>query len=260
MIFAVNDMLKCQHIDSTVNLEITTLKLPSRMLRPIKQELVAELQRSIGNAGLFQPIVVRKIKDGYEVVFGNHRLEACKRLGMKRIDAIVADFNEDEAFLARVSENLLRNNYINPIEEAEGYRMLVNKGWTIDAIGQKVGKSDSYICERLGILKHLSHEVRSEILKGSLTPSHAEIISRIHDAPLQRKIASLVARKRLSVHTLERMVMSGPLPTEVQLTQVTGECVVRIPKEFVKAAGLDTGQRLLIYAKRGRLILEKAEW
>jgi ParB family chromosome partitioning protein len=248
---------KCQHIDSTVNLEINALKSPSWMLRPLKEELIAELERSIRNTGLLQPIVVRKVEDGHEVVFGNHRLEACKRLGMNRISAIVADFSEDEAFLARVSENLLRNTYINPIEEAEGYRMLVSKGWSIDAIGLKVGKSDSYICERLGILERLSHEVRSQVLQGSLTPSHAEIISRIRDTSLQEMIASLVVRKRLSVHTLENMIKNVPLPTQVQITRVSGEYIVRIPHEFAKVVGLESDQRLFIYARRGKLILEK---
>ena len=243
---------------SPVELDIDVLKSPSCTLRPLKQELIVELQRSIQNTGLLQPIVVRKAENGYEVVFGNHRLEACKQLGMKWIEAVVTEFSEDEAFIARVSENLLRNNYINPIEEAEGYRRLVGKGWTVDEIGMKVGKSDSYICERLGILKHLSREVRSKILEGSLTPSHAEIIARIRDEAMQEQITGLVVRKRLSVHTLEQMVKTGPLQTEVQMIHDRSEYVVRIPQEFVKIAQLESDPRVFIQAKRGRLILEKA--
>ena len=247
-----------EQINATVKLEIDAIKSPVWTLRPLKGELIVELQRSIKNAGLLQPIVVRRVKDGYELVFGNHRLEACKRLGIKRIAAIVANFSEDEAFLARVSENLLRNTYINPLEEAEGYRMLVHKGWSIVEISMKVGKSDSYISERLGILENLSHEIRSHVLDGSLTPSHAEIISRIHDAPQQEKIANLVVGKRLSVHTLENMLKTVSIPTEVQIVRVPGQYVLRIPEELMSAANLHASRSLFVYAKRGRLILERA--
>lgn len=61
---------------------------------------------------------------------------ACRRLGMEYISAIIKPFAEEDSFLARVSENLLRNSYIDTIEEAEGYKMLVEKGWTLNAIAE----------------------------------------------------------------------------------------------------------------------------
>src|SRR5208282_3929081 len=110
-------------IETIQTIELDQLESPAWLLRPIDQELVTELARSIQNTGLLQPIVVRRSTRGYEVVFGNHRLEACKHLGFHQIKALVKTCSDDEAFLARVSENLLRNSYIDPIQEAEGYRM-----------------------------------------------------------------------------------------------------------------------------------------
>jgi ParB family chromosome partitioning protein len=175
--------------ESSVSVELTRLKSPSWLLRPLDLRIVAELERSIANVGLLQPIVVRRCENGFEVVFGNHRLEACRRLRLQRVSVIVRQFSAEEAFLARLSENLIRNSYVDPVEEAKGYKTLVENGWTIDAIGRRLGKSDSYVSERLGLLERLSEKIRSDVSKGFLTPSHAEIISRIRDPAIQKEVA-----------------------------------------------------------------------
>jgi ParB/RepB/Spo0J family partition protein len=216
-------------------LELDSLKPSSRMLRPINQEVVRELERSIETMGVLQPIVVRECRPGYEIVFGNHRVEACRRLGMKCIRAVVREFNEDDSFLARVSENLARNNYVDPIAEAEGYRTLMNRGWTLGSIGQKIGKSDSYVCERLALLDHLHHSTVTKIRTGNLTASHAELLSRIQDPIKQKELADLIVKKRLSVRTLENMLNGTPSPIRVPLENTNRDLCVRIPREFLAA-------------------------
>jgi ParB/RepB/Spo0J family partition protein len=246
---------------SIIEVEVAELKAPSLLLRPIDNETVAQLARSIQHAGLLQPIMVRRDSQGYEVVFGVHRLEACRRLGMQRIPAIVSSRNADESILARISENLLRNTYMNPIEEAEGYKRLVAGGWTINAIGQKIGKCDSYVCERLAILDRLSHKLRGEISSevGRLTASHAELISRIRDRTRQNVVAELVRRKRLSVRALEDMLNGVPPPTKVLAQNVTGGYSVEIPDEFARAMGLAGAQYLHMYFRGAKLILENLD-
>ena len=241
-----------------LDLEIDRLKPPLWRLRPINEENVAELMRSIRNMGLLQPVVVRKLHDGYQVVFGNHRIEACRRLGMKKITAIVNDFSDDEAFLARVTENLLRNTHMNAIEEAEGYRMLVNNGWTINAIGSKVGKCDSYICERLALLQNLDSRLQARVSNGSkhLTPSHAELLSRIPDKDRQAEIARLIESRRLSVRALENLLNGVPLPTKVRVEYESSNCYVQIPNDFAKALGLKDSQCLHMYIRGHKLVLE----
>ena len=239
----------------TVNLD--ELAPPTWILRPIKNELVDELERSIQNAGLLQPIVVRKKHAGYEVVFGNHRLQACRRLGIKRIKTLVKSFDDDESFLARISENLIRNTYVDPMEEARGYKMLVGKGWTINAIGRKVGKCDSYISERLGLLKNLSERVRSEMTNGSLTPSHAELISRIKDRDIQNEMAELVKKRRLSVRSLESILKNAPPPTKIRTeSNRDDEYTIKIPKQFAQAMGFKASNELFAYMQGKKLVLE----
>ena len=127
-------------------LELDSLKASSWTLRPINQETVKELERSIQTIGVLQPIVVRECPPGYEIVFGNHRVEACRRLGMRYIRAVIREFNEEDSFLARVSENLARNNYVDPIAEAEGYRTLMNRGWTLArSVGRSTNLTVTYV-------------------------------------------------------------------------------------------------------------------
>ena len=243
-------------LNDCVELSIHKLRSPSWVLRPIDPRIVAELARSIETSGLLQPILARERGDGYEVVFGNHRLEACKQLGMKTIPTIVQCLGDAECFLARVSENLVRNSYVNPIEEAKGYKMLVAQGWSIDSIGRRVGKSDSYVCERLALLDRLDDNLQSKIENGSLTPSHGELLARIRSRGKRTEIAELIEKKRLSVRTVEEMLRSGPLPERTRAERVCDELCIRIPNEFAEAAGISDSQPLYMYLSGNKLILE----
>jgi ParB family transcriptional regulator, chromosome partitioning protein len=242
-----------------VDLELARLRTPSWALRPVKDELVRELERSIKANGLLQPIVVRAVRGGYEIVFGNHRVEACRRLGLMHIRAIIREFTEEEAFLARASENLVRNSYVDPIEEAEGYRMLIGKGWTINAIAHRIGKCDSYVCERLALLERLDSKVLTKLADRKLTASHAELISRIPDPSRQNELAELVAKKRLSVRSLERMLSRAPPPTKVCVETISNNFYVRIPQEYSQIIGLRDEDQLFLYMRGKKIILETGE-
>jgi len=156
-------------------------------------------------------VLVRPLADGYELVFGLHRLEACKRLGWKTIPAIIRKVSNDEAFIMNVVENLQRNVHINPISEAQGYKCLIKRGWTVVKIAEKIGKSCSYVCDRLRVLNRLHPKVRERLSfprgkTSAITVSHAEHLSLIEDAKQQLTLAELVMEKGLSVRQLERKV------------------------------------------------------
>jgi ParB family chromosome partitioning protein len=214
--------------------------------------------RSIENMGVLQPISVRRCEEGFEVVFGTHRVEACRRLGIKRIPAVISEFSEDEAFLAGITENLLRNTSINPIEEAKGYRALLRKGWTINEIARRVGKADSYVSERLSLLDRLDSSLQSILANGDrgLTPSHAELLSRISNGVQQKEIAGLVQSGKLSVRALEDLLRQVPRPTRIKIEDVSGSFCIRIPDVFVKALGLRVGQYLRMHVRGSKLTLE----
>lgn len=242
-----------------IEVNVDELLPPRWTLRPLKEEVVVELMRSIRTTGLLQPMVVRQHHDGFELVFGNHRLEACRRIGMKRVRVSLRDFSEEEAFLARVSENLLRNSFVDPVEEAEGYGMLVRKGWTINAIGEMVGKCDSYICERMGLLERLCEDLRKKVSRGLITASHAELISRISDPIRQDEVAQLVRKKKLSVRSLETYLHDLPPPTKIRAERKEGEYYLRIPEEFANAIGIETGRQVFMYIRgKRKLVIENA--
>jgi len=246
------------YFNPPTDLDLDSLKSPSWILRPIDNQTVEELARSIANMGLLQPIVVRRRELEYEVVFGNHRVEACRRVGMKRIPAFIRDFNEDEVFLARISENLVRNSFVNPIEEARGYRMLIKNGWTINTVGRKIGKGDSYVCERLAMLDRLGRDLfaKAYTKKGHLTPSPFELLSRVGDTGRQKELAELVEKRRLSVRALEDILNGVPLPTKVTIEDNCGALFVRIPTEYAATMEVTAGQTVRMYARGRKLVLE----
>lgn len=246
-------------VDEIKELEITKLETPEYILRPLNTEVVAELARSIGGIGLLQPLLVRNTGKSYEVVFGNHRLEACKSLGMTSLPVVVRTLNDDEAFLARLAENLLRNSFVNPIEEAEGYKMLMSKGWSINAIGRKIGKCDSYVCERLALLERLTQNIRTRMIEGKskLSPSHAELISRIDDQKMQEKVAADVEKRKLSVRSLEDIISGVPMPTKVQIGWSDGY-YIPIPKNYAEALNLARGSSVAIKMRGKKLVVDHA--
>ena len=134
--------------------------------------------------------------------------------------------------------------------------MLMNRGWTLSSIGRRIGKSDSYVCERLALLDHLHHSTATKIRAGNLTASHAEILSRIRDPTKQKELADLIVKKRLSVRTLENMLKGISSPIRILVENTDPNLCVRIPTEFLAALTADgSTPRSLLMRVRGRTIV-----
>ncbi len=237
--------------------EVNQILPPKWLLRPIDVNLVTELARSIRHTRLLQPIIIRPRDDaGYEIVCGNHRFCAVKSLGIGMVEAIVCELSDDDAFLMRLSENLLRNTSVDPIQEANGYKMLLERGWTINAIANKIGKSDSYICERLSLVNRLDSHVKSKLSAGILTPSHAELLSKVKNRQRQIEVAELVERKKLSVRTLQHYLDGVPAPRKLEVETEGDFKVIRIPQEFTDAVGIDSERYAHVYVEGRKLIIE----
>jgi ParB family chromosome partitioning protein len=116
---------------SIQEIDVQEILPTSISLRLVDEKTVGELMESVRLNGLLQPITVRPVDEKqFRLVFGSHRLEAVKRLGRKKISAIVREISDEESFLMNVTENLQRNAYVSPIAEARGYKHLISKGWT----------------------------------------------------------------------------------------------------------------------------------
>jgi len=176
-----------------------TLKLALERIVPSKtnprknfdKAEMAELEASIKEHDVIQPILVRPIdgngKPLFEIVAGERRFRAARSLGLSEIPAIQRELSDEEARQIQVIENLQRSD-LHPLEEAEGYKGLIEKHkLTPEDIAAKVGKSKTYVYQRLKLLS-LSPAARAHFLKGTLSPSVALLFARIPDARLQAHV------------------------------------------------------------------------
>jgi len=142
-------------------------------------EGIEELAENIKQHGLLTPILVRPImsRDIFEIVNGERRFRACQLLEMETIRAEVKELDDDTAYMLALIENVQRDN-LTPIEEAESYQRLILTGLTQEEMGEKIGKSQSYIASKLRMLK-LPPGVRHFIAVGALSEGHGKQILKL---------------------------------------------------------------------------------
>ena len=182
---------------------------PSKFsLRPIDEKVVEELTQSIQAQGLLQPIMVRPVgEDSWELVFGNHRLEACKRLGWKTMPCRVCEMDDAKAFMTVEVENLQKNSFIDPIQEAKGFEMLKREGHSESKIGKGIGKTQQYVSARLGLLR-LEPEIQALITSRLVTAEHGYELSKVEDQKKRAILAELSRKDRedsLNLNELREM-------------------------------------------------------
>ncbi len=153
-----------------------------RMIRPspfeVRQNLdkndpeFKSLTSSIKEHGLLQPILIRPIQHGFELVAGYRRLEACRTLRWRFIQCKISDISDKQAYEIQISENIQRKA-LNPIEEAEAFKKYVDEfGWGgIAELAQKINKSSEYISHRIQLLR-LGAQARQQIIHKSISASH----------------------------------------------------------------------------------------
>jgi len=169
------------------------------------EEKINELAQSIKTYGLLQPIIVRPKGDQYELVVGERRLIACRRLGWTSIRGMIKNISDNAVATVALIENLQRHN-LSFIEEAEGYSRLINEfNLTQEVLAQRLGKSQSTIANKLRLLK-LPKEVLQYLEHESFTERHARALLKLNEEKLQLKIAKEIAEKGLNVKQTEQKV------------------------------------------------------
>jgi len=145
-------------------------------VNPLRDELgpLDSLILSIKEKGLLQPIVVRPVESAFEVIAGNRRLEACKKLSLKKIPCYIVGLDERQAYEVSLIENIQRRN-LSPIEEAKAFRTYVDeKGYgAISELAIRIGKSEPYVSRRLALLE-LPDYIQKELIRRRITQSTAE--------------------------------------------------------------------------------------
>lgn len=164
-----------------------------------------ELADSIQEHGVIQPLIVRTVDNGYELVAGERRWRAARLAGLKVVPCLLRQLTEEENALIAIIENMQRED-LNPIEEAEGLnRMIDSFGLTQDLVSKSVGKSRPYITNSLRLLK-LPLEIKELLSKGDLTPGHGRALLAMSDVKVQLAVAQKIVEEGLSVRTVEAMV------------------------------------------------------
>lgn len=163
-----------------------------------------ELADSIKEHGVFEPIIVKKSIKGYELVAGERRTKASKLAGLETIPAIVKDFNDQEMMEIALLENIQREN-LSPIEEAQAYKNFMTKmNMTQEELAKRFGKSRSHITNLLGLL-NLPNEVQKDVIKGSISMSHARVLSKLEDKEQILNLTSKIKEEGISVRELENI-------------------------------------------------------
>ncbi|HXG82023.1 MAG TPA: ParB/RepB/Spo0J family partition protein, partial [Sphingomicrobium sp.] len=182
---------------------------PAQPRQIFDEEALAELAASIAERGVLQPILVRPVDDGFELVAGERRWRAAQRAQLHEIPAIIREFDEESRAEVALIENIQREN-LNAIEEAEAYRRLISGyGHSQEVVGKLVGKSRSHVANLLRLLE-LPESVRLMLLRGDISMGHARAILT---APDPEALANEIVEGDLSVRQAEhlaRKVRPGP--------------------------------------------------
>ena len=179
--------------------------------KKFNQESLEQLSKSIKNNGLVQPIILRKSKknEDFELIAGERRLRAARILKLDKIPSIVINVDDKKAFEIGLVENLQRDD-LSPVEEAEGYKRLINEfSYTQEQLSEVVSKSRSHIANLLRILQ-LPEKVKKYILDGNLSLGHARCLVGYVGAV---ELAERIVKEGLSVRYVERLFHQKDLNT-----------------------------------------------
>ena len=163
------------------------------------------LADSIRSHGIVQPLLVRRRGDGFELIAGERRWRAARLAGITRVPVIVKEVPDESLLEIALIENIQREN-LNPIEEAQAYKKLIETvGLTQEALASRVGRDRSYITNYLRLLR-LPDDLQQLVKEGRLSTGHARTLLALSHADLQRRLARQIIDNGLSVRATEQLV------------------------------------------------------
>ncbi|MDG5789411.1 nucleoid occlusion protein [Evansella sp. AB-P1] len=170
-----------------------------------QDDRIEELAQTIKTHGIIQPIVVRIRDDQYEIIAGERRWRAVKKLGWETIPGIIKEFNDSQTASVALIENLQREG-LTSIEEAAAYAKLLDiHNLTQESLAQRLGKGQSTIANKLRLL-HLPESVQSALLERKITERHARALIGLKDVEQQEKILQRIISEELNVKQTEEVI------------------------------------------------------
>lgn len=229
---------------------------PNQPRKHFDEEELQALSDSIAEHGLLQPLAVREMPEGYyQIIAGERRWRAARMAGLAEVPVVVIEADDRTVMELALIENLQRQD-LNPMEEAEGYRVLMDDfGLTQEQAAARVGKSRPAVTNALRLLA-LPEEVRALVVDGTLSAGHARAVLSIPDERLQKAAAQKIIALRLSVRQAESMckrMASGEKAEKVpapMTVDYVGECEKLLTRHLGRKVKIVNGKR------KGRFELE----
>ena len=201
--------------------------LPARTIRPnpaqprkiFREEALTELSDSIRQHGILQPLSVRRVTGGYELIAGERRLRAAQMAGVTDIPCIVMNMDERESGTAAMVENLQRQD-LDFVEEARGISFLMDS-WSMsqEQVARLLGKSQSAVANKLRILRH-SPEVLQALREGELTERHGRALLKLRTEEEKLAAIGVIIRQNMSVARAEKYISQLLEAEEPKVTAV----------------------------------------
>lgn len=192
--------------DRVVKVDINKLKPNDNQPRKnFDEEKIDELADSIREHGVIQPLIVRQSGEFYEIVAGERRYRAGRKVGLKTLPVIIREFTDEENMLVAIVENMQRED-LNPIEEAEGIEQMINVyGLTQEEVSKTLGKSRPYITNALRLLK-LPEEIRELVIEGIISQGHGRTLLAVESNRYRAELCRRIIDEGLSVRQLEKII------------------------------------------------------
>lgn len=236
---------------------------PRQPRRYFNEAKIAELSESIRNQGILQPLVVRKIPQGYELILGERRFRAAQRARLERVPVIVKEVSDAESLEMALVENIQREE-LTPIEEALAYRQLMEEfHLTQEQVAQRVGKSRPVVTNLLRVL-NLPEEIKEQVDSGALTVGHARALLALNMPEQQLEMARRIMADQLSVRATETLVSQANIieeppvessaPEKSTLIQRTDVYLKAVEEDLTRTLG--TKVRLASRKKGGKIEIE----
>jgi len=236
-------------------------------IRPSRQQVrsrfdaepLGELAESIRLHGVLQPLLVRPLGDGYELIAGERRWRAARLAGLRTVPAVVrADAGSDEQLVLGLIENLQRTD-LDPVEEARGLRRLIDEfGLTHDEVAQRLGKHRVSVTQSLRLLAGCA-AVQSAVASGVITSGHARALIALEGQPAQEHGLKVVIAKHLSVRQTENWVRTyrprrrRHTDSSAELRAIAADVESSLGLPITLSGSLNRGKIALRYSSREEL-------
>ncbi|MGH2807948.1 MAG: ParB/RepB/Spo0J family partition protein [Actinomycetota bacterium] len=231
---------------------------PNQPRRAFDETSIAELADSIRVLGILQPLLVRERGDRYELIAGERRLRASVRAGLERVPVVVVETDERGSLERALVENIHRED-LNPIEEAAGYKQLIEEGGlTQEALGERVGKNRVTITNTLRLLE-LPLGVQQMLSDERLTAGHGKALLGLQGNPFMERLARRAADEGWSTRETEDQVrryqtMSGAIAPTKRAAAEASPAALEVQRQL--SQHLQTRVRVEMGKRKGKIVVD----